>query len=238
MTPRHKITLIDYGEKDAEVTWGTSGKEEGKKREKRGESKNRGANLDRCIRRAKAKLRRKVMAAGLDPLLTLTYRENITERWRAWADFEKFVRLVHTHRSDWPWAVVAEAQNRGAVHFHLAVKGFQNVDLLRGLWRSIIGEGNIDVQYKRSPVGVQWKKSALASYLAKYIGKDMETDLNEKRFRCSLGIEIKGQAIWVPLRVPAKDYALFRFEAAAGRVGYVWCPEESNGEYGWACNWG
>ena len=83
-------------------------------------------------------------------------------------------------------------------------KGFQNVELLRGLWRSIVGEGNIDVQYKRSPAGVQWKKSGLASYLAKYIGKDMETDLNEKRFRCSLGIEIKGQVIWVPLRVPAK----------------------------------
>ena len=237
MTPRHKLTLIDYGEEDAEVTWGISGKKEGKKTQKRGESKNREANLDRCIRRAKAKLRRKVMSAGLDHLLTLTYKENVTERWKAWADFERFVRVVHKHRGDWPWVVVAEAQKRGAVHFHLAVKGFQNVELLRGLWRSIIGEGNIDVQYKRSPAGVQWKKSALASYLTKYIGKNMETDLNEKRFRCSLGIEIKGQVIWVPLRVPAKDYALFRLEAAAGRVGYVWCREESNGQYGWACSW-
>ena len=23
-----------------------------------------------------------------------------------------------------------------------------------------------------------------------------------------------------------------------GRIEYVWCAEESNGEYGWACNWG
>jgi hypothetical protein len=30
-------------------------------------------------------------------------------------------------------------------------------------------------------------------------------------------------------------YALFRLEAVAGRIGYVRCPEESNGEYGWAC---
>jgi hypothetical protein len=97
MIPRHKITLIDYGEEDAEVTWGISGKKEGKKTQKRGESKSRAANLDRCIRRAKANLRRKVMAAGLDHLLTLTYRENITERWRAWADFERFVRLVDNH---------------------------------------------------------------------------------------------------------------------------------------------
>src|SRR5208283_966175 len=125
MIPRHELTLIDYGEQDAEITWEISGEKRSKNTgQKRGESKNRAINLDRCIRRAKAKLRRKVMAAGLDHLLTLTYRENITEKWRAWADFERFVRLVHKHRSDWPWVVVAEAQKRGAVHFHLAVKGF------------------------------------------------------------------------------------------------------------------
>ena len=237
MLPRHKLTLIDYGEQDAEITWGISMDRQAKKRGAKGESKNKAANLDRCIRRAKAKIRRKVMAGGLDHLLTLTYRVNMTERWRAWADFTQFVRLVHRQFPEWPYVVVAETQKRGAMHFHLAVKGFQKVELLRGLWHSLVGEGNIDVQYKRSGVGVQWKKSSLACYLAKYIGKDMETDLNERRYRCSLGIEIRGEVIWVPLRVPAKDYALFRLEAVAGRIGYVWCPEESKGEYGWACSW-
>jgi hypothetical protein len=178
------------------------------------------------------------MAAGLDHLLTLTYRVNITERWRAWSDFTRFVRLVHKHFPDWPYVVVYETQKRGAIHFHLAVKGFQKVELLRGLWHSLVGEGNIDVQYKRSGGGVQWKKSTLACYLAKYIGKNMEAESNERRFRCSLGIEIKGEVIWIPLRVPAKDYALLRLEAVAGRIGYVRCPEESNGAYGWACSWG
>jgi hypothetical protein len=46
------------------------------------------------------------------------------------------------------------------------------------LWRSIVGGGNIDVQYKRSLVGMQWKKSALACYPTKYIWKGIETDLN------------------------------------------------------------
>ena len=133
---------------------------------------------------------------------------------------------------------MAEFQKRGAIHFHVAIKGFQDVSLLRSLWRSIVEEGNIDVQYRGSGVELQWKKSALACYLSKYIGKDMETELNEKRFRCSLGIEIPGRVIWLPLRISAKNYALSCLETLAGRVGFVWCPEESNGEYGWACSWG
>jgi hypothetical protein len=146
MVPRYKVTLIDYGEQDAEITWAISREGQGN-RGQRGKSENRAVNLDRCIRRAKAKIRRKVMAGGLDHLLTLTYRVNITDRWRAWADFTKFIRLVHRHFPEWPYVVVYETQKRGAIHFHVAVKGFQKVELLRGLWLSLVGEGNIDVQY-------------------------------------------------------------------------------------------
>jgi len=133
--------------------------------------------------------------------------------------------------------MVPERRRRGAYHFHLAVKGFQDVSLLRSLRKCIVGEGNIDVQYRKTGKGFQWKKTNLARYPAKYVGKEMESELNERRYRCSLGIEIKGEVIWVPMSIPAKDYALFWLEAVAGRVGYVWCPEESNGDYGWACSW-
>jgi hypothetical protein len=44
-----------------------------------------------------------------------------------------------------------------------------------------------------SKKGYQWKKTDLARYLAKYVGKEMESELNERRYRCSLGIEIPGQ---------------------------------------------
>lgn len=32
---------------------------------------------------------------------------------------------------------------------------------------------------------------------------------------------------------PAGDYAISRLETLAGRVGYVWCPEERDGQHGW-----
>jgi hypothetical protein len=238
MTPGYKLTVRDYGEKDVEVTWGRSGMKEGKRSTGRGKSKKREINCERCIRRAKATVRRKVMAAGLDHLLTLTYRANVVDKAKALPDFERFIRLVHTFFICWPYVMVPERQKRGAYHFHLAVKGFQDVALLRSLWKCIVGEGNIDVQYRKTGKGYQWKKTDLARYLAKYVGKEMESELNERRYRCSLGIEIPGQTERIPLQMKAKDFAVLRLEAIAGRVGHIWCPEESHGEYGWACSWG
>ena len=72
------------------------------------------------------------------------------------------------------------------------VKGFQNVFVLRSIWRSVVGEGNVDVNYIKSKKGYRWSKARLAMYLAKYIGKDMESELNKKRFRSSQGITITG----------------------------------------------
>ena len=58
--------------------------------------------------------------------------------------------------------VVEERQNRGAIHFHVAVVGFQDVKLIRRIWLPIVGEGNIDVQYRGGKKGIQWKRNRLA----------------------------------------------------------------------------
>jgi len=237
MTPRHKITLRDYGEQVGEVSWGRSGLCEGKKTP-RGESKNREKNMERCKARAKATVRRKVMAAGLDHLLTLTYRENVKDKWRAWADFIRFIRRVHRYFPEWRYVAVTETQERGAIHFHIAVKGYQDVSFLRALWSAIVGEGNIDVQYRESEKGLKWKKAKLAFYLTKYIGKEMEGDLDERRFHASLGIEIPEEVIWIPSQADPVEFALITLHRVVGRIGFMWCPQESHGAYGWACSWG
>jgi len=72
--------------------------------------------------------------------------------------------------------VVSEKQKRGVMHFHVAVVGFQDVDLIRRIWRSVVGEGNIDVKYRVSKKGIQWKRNRLASYLSKYISKSFDLD--------------------------------------------------------------
>lgn len=184
-----------------------------------------------------AEVRRKCMAAGLDHLLTLTYRENIIEKARAWSHFEKFIRLVHTYIPDWLYVCVMERQERGAIHFHIAVKGYQDVTLLRSLWRCVAGDGNIDVSYVKTKKGIQWQRQKLASYLAKYISKDLENELNERKYRASLGIEIPKQIIYLHPAIDPRGFVMYKIESLAGQVGYVWSPEESKGLYGWACSW-
>ncbi len=237
MTPQQVVTIRDYGDKFVEASWGWSMKGS-KNPGARGKSKNREINIERCNKRAKARMRRICMAGGFDHLVSLTYRENIVDKERAWKHFEKFVRRVHRYIPDWQYVVTTEQQERGAYHFHLGVKGYQDVDLLRSLWRSVVGDGNIDVNYIKTKKGYQWKRNKLAQYLAKYIDKDMNTELNEKRFRASPGIVIPKQKILVPARFSARDYVLYKIECLAGKVGFVWDPEGTSNSYGWACSWG
>ena len=235
--PDQIVTIRDFGEGYVEGSWGWS-MSGSKKQTKKGKSENRELNIERSNRRAKAQLRRKCMTAGLDHLVTLTYRENMVDKAEAWTDFERFVRIVHGYFPDWQYVVTTEQQERGAYHFHIGVKGYQDVDLLRSIWRSVVGDGNIDVQYIKTRKGHKWKRNALANYLAKYIDKDMETELNEKRFRSSKNITIPKMTMLIPPFLKAKDFVLHKIESLAGRVGFVWESEESFGQYGWACSWG
>jgi hypothetical protein len=170
MIPHYKVILHDFGDECVEASWGFSGiGTSGKAR--RGESQDREKNKERAERRARAEVRRKCMAAGLDHILTLTYRENMEEKEKAYHDFELFIRHVHQHIPDWKYVAVPERQGRGAIHFHIGIKGYQDVSLLRSLWLNIVKDGNIDVSFRRTATGAQWKKAKLALYLAKYIGK-------------------------------------------------------------------
>ena len=80
-------------------------------------------NRRRCANRARTAIRRVIMNADLDRLLTLTYRENITNTKKAWHDFTKFIRLVRKHYPNFVYVAVPEFQKRGAVHFHLSIRG-------------------------------------------------------------------------------------------------------------------
>jgi hypothetical protein len=255
-------TIRDYGEGDIEASWAIV-VNTGKRGTQRGRSKDRKINIERSKARAKAEVRRKCMAMGADHLLTLTYRENMTDKEQGQRDFEKFVRLIHERLPDWKYVQVLERQSRGAIHPHIAVKGFQDVHLLRALWRQVIREGNIDVEFKKEKTkngkwkkgnSYGWEKADLANYIAKYITKEPEEEsrrieigLNERRFRSSLNINVPKVRVIVPwiLRgakgtksLKAKDYVLEKVGYIEGERGFMWEPEERKGFYGWACSWG
>lgn len=145
------------------------------------------ANRERATKRARTKVRRLAKAKGLATLLTLTYRENMTDRDRMKRDFDVFMKRLRRAVPDVEYICVFERQKRGAWHAHIAVrrvlpfyvrKGVmvKSYDLLRSMWRGVVGadNGNVDVSRNRR---VQRSAAKLAVYLAKYIGKDLGADL-------------------------------------------------------------
>jgi hypothetical protein len=237
-TAKNRITLRNYGKGLAEVGWSFVGLSPSHKAA-RGSSSQRTQNEDRAIRRAKSRLRQLILSANLTHLLTLTYRENVTDFKRAADDLNRFVRKMKVNLPEWLYVAVAEQQERGAWHWHLAVRGRQNVDLLRTMWREIVGDGNIDVS---APKGNRKdQRLYLVQYLGKYLVKAFVTGnrkLNKHRFRSSRNIQVPAECFTVSLHSDCKaaDIALDKLkEASGGSVGFVWDGEGMLA--GWACSW-
>jgi hypothetical protein len=234
---KYRIKLRDYGNGLAEIGWSFIPALVPKKSGK-GKSDHREENENRASRRAKSRLRHLILATSADHLLTLTYRENVTDFDQACADLARFVRLVKGKMPSWAYIAVAEQQKRGAWHWHMAVKGRQDVVLLRALWLQIVGEGNIDVNPPKGKA--KHRQLALVKYLGKYLAKGFsggDHQLNGRRFRASHGIEVPLQYLTVPdeHRGDVAGYALSCLKEVTGTIGYRWIAPDKPA--GWACSW-
>lgn len=189
-------------------------------------------NLERSARRAKTKVRRLCKAKGLTTMITLTYRENQTDRDRMARDFDVFVKRARRVVPDFEYVCVFERQKRGSWHAHIAVrkvlshymhKGvlLQSYALLRSMWRGVVGadNGNVDVSRNKK---VGRSAARLASYLSKYIAKGFEHSQSDgDSYRAS------GRALPPPVRIQSlapnladaagELVSLFRAEADASK---------------------
>lgn len=190
-------------------------------------------NREKSSRRARTKVRRLCKSRGLTVMLTLTYRENMQSRARMARDFDVFIKRLRRVVPDFQYVCVFELQKRGAWHAHIAVprvlshylhKGVlvKSYDLLRSLWRAVVGadNGNVDVSRNNR---VMRSPSRLAAYLAKYIGKGFEgSDGEGDSYRAS------GRALPPPIVVHHPSGDGFRsFLAACDLLG----PEIQRGEF-------
>jgi hypothetical protein len=164
----YRVVLRHYGDGLAEIGWSFV---PASAIAKAAPGKSRAAfeNRDRASRRARSRLRQFILASRADHLLTLTYRGNVVDLHKACGDLGKFVRIVKRRKPDWIYIAVVEQQARGAWHWHLAVRGRQDVQLLRASWRHVVGDGNIDVAAPRG--NGQSRTLALVRYLGKYLRK-------------------------------------------------------------------
>lgn len=244
------VKVNNYGEGYGEVTWSFKGTYKEKEHTTRGKSEKREENIIRSVRRSKSTLRKKIMTAGFTHMLTLDFQDDVEDLELAKDCFTRFIRLVKKYKKNYDYASVWEIQpkryertGKAVWHFHLAVKGFQEVNLLRHLWKTALKErglnGNIDVKYFKK--GGKWKRAKISNYISKYVGKDIqESDLNKKRYFISKGIEIPEENIIIPFQKNVFDSVFKIFSKRVGQpIRHVFIPpeEESSPLMGWGCSW-
>jgi len=139
---------------------------------------------ERCRRVAEARARRElrwaIRSIGGDHLLTCTFQGMVEDPAVARRVWEYFIKMMRARYPAWKFVAVMELQKRGCIHFHAAVKGWQDVKYLRAVWRRAAGDfgGNIDVRSHQRRFGGEgggvWVQRRLISYMAKYLGKAFE----------------------------------------------------------------
>lgn len=192
------------------------------------------SNLARAFRRAKSKCRKLVLSMVADRILTLTFRENITDRELSDRFFVRFIKLVHEKYPKFQYVAVAEKQKRGAWHYHLAVAGWQDVGFLRSTWRSLV-DGNIDVTTPRTQGNQKQGAAYVAAYLTKYMTKAFVElhQVGRYRYRASNGITPKQAVFWLQARnyYQAQREAVDLLEELIQPVGSYYFSDD------WSCGW-
>ena len=199
------VKIHDFGKQWIESSWGKVDPHPGK-RGLKGKSLNKEQNEKRARARVTGEIRRKCLSIGADHLVTLTYRDNVDNRERVLTDLERLRRMLSHGGYSMPYVAVLECQKRGAIHPHLAVRGFQDIRLLRRCWYKIVGKAQGQVNVRGSRPGTSPVK--LARYLSKYISKDIDSqprEFEEHRYFCSLGIAVPTERYEIVLGCNARE---------------------------------
>lgn len=147
--------------------------------------------LKQNARMAKTKCRLLIKAAGLNELLTLTYRDNMEDRAQCKKQFKEWVRrMKRALGGTFVYVASFERQERGAMHVHVAChklpqhvqhKGvkLQAWKLGTVIWRDIVGQSQDGKTGGMCFVGGKGPRkrnsrsiAKIAAYVSKYIMKD------------------------------------------------------------------
>lgn len=150
-----------------------------------GEKRKIGTKRNDNIARAKAKLRRLILANVKYPekplFLTFTWRENETDRSVALKQWARFIREMKQRFPEARYIYVIETQERGAMHVHALFFGdLRMMWVAQSLWKN----------------GIMWPERVkyndelhIANYMGKYMGKGAASVFNERSFSTSQNLE-------------------------------------------------
>lgn len=213
-------------------------------------------SLRKAAQRAKTMCRRVIITEGFDELLTITYRENQTDRELCKRHFKEWVRrMKRALGGTFRYCASFELQERGAVHVHVACHKLPAHAAHRGvkvpgwklgtaIWRSIVGENNglVFVGGKSktgAPRAQRMSLAKMAAYVSKYILKDYEdAPAGTNRYSRSNGSPLP-EVERIRLRGTLAELIAVTFECADGDVvvshrlnrwrDAVWLCTERNG---------
>lgn len=162
--------------------------------------------LKKSAARAKTKCRQFIVSEGFDEMLTLTYRENQSDRVLCKKHFGIWQKRMKRALGDFRFCASFEVQERGSMHVHIATHKLPQHASYRGskvrawqvgtrIWRDIVGADNgLCFVGGKSKFGAPQKRCSIslykmAKYVSKYILKDYELAPDESnRYSRSNGV--------------------------------------------------
>jgi len=136
-----------------------------------------------------------------DRMLTLTFRQNITDLAEAAKLFKTFCEIAKRQGLINNYIGVFEQQKRGAWHMHIALGEYVSVTKTRAIWQKILKKRNYDGQVNVASFRGGYKKrtKSISGYLCKYLTKD--SDINYIRSRDMPKPEVKTYAVYMNLHL-------------------------------------
>jgi hypothetical protein len=153
---------------------------------------------------------------------------------KAW---DYFRRMAQRWDKTFRYVAAPELHKTGGYHIHAGVHGFVNVNILRRMWQSSLNKvlgrsqelvhgpdspGTVNVTKKLEGASLRKAKN-IARYIAKYVGKALESGFNRKSHFHSIGIKITAaQAQW--LDAQSRDGAIMEVLRKYGLVDDLGVP--------------
>jgi len=125
-------------------------------------------NIRRRIYRVKRDIKRLALANQLYRLMTLTFRENVTDVDEADRYFNKYMYALRVRGYKLEYIMVRERQERGAIHYHVLISDYLPFRIAFEMWNSVVGSGSVNFKY----VGIKG-----IFYCIKYIEKAIEDNV-------------------------------------------------------------
>lgn len=143
----------------------------------------REANRKRAARRAVTAVRRLIKLAGMDALLTLTYRVLQEDLDLCKRHLKEFVRRMKRLIPGFQYVAAFERQARGCWHVHMAIHRLpkelpasngvkvKSYNVVRAVWRGVVGHDNGNIDQSRRRRHSDSGTSKIAAYISKYMLK-------------------------------------------------------------------